>query len=228
MSPLDKLEHLYHRAVKFPDPSARFHALRIAYGATENAIDHQAAQHRLRVKASMNSADLHPDDVEMEMYVLDTTTKELFPRVFRGGFLVSLWALYESGTKDLAEYTRRELKLPFGLQDLRAGDFLGQTEKYFRSTLQLEPYPDKAVRRRIEMVRDFRNTIAHHDGNLLEMPKSLLQAPTNSFHKYSDLHREFAMPTAEYNSESLDLLAKISAVLANSIYTKLHPKSSDA
>ena len=45
------LERLYHRAVKYPDPSQRFQALRTAFEATEDAISHQAAQHKIRAKA---------------------------------------------------------------------------------------------------------------------------------------------------------------------------------
>ena len=222
------LEQLYHRAVKYPDPSQRFQALRTAFYATEDAISHQAAQHQIRAKASLSRSGMHPDDIEMGIYVLRKNTEELFPRVFRGGFLVSLWALFESGIKDLGEYTRLELKLPFGLQDLRAGDFLNQTEKYFGGTLQIIPFPDKAIRKKIEILKDFRNAVAHHDGNLAEIPKALLQSPANSLQKFSDLHHEFAMPVAEYNSESLDLLANVSANLANAIYAKLHHEKRDA
>ena len=223
-----KLERLYHRAVEYPDPSQRFQALRIAFAATEDAIAHQAAQHQVRAKADLRRRGMHPDDVEMELHVLHTTTKELFPRIFRGGFLVSLWALFESGIKDLGEYTRRQLKLPFGLQELRAGDFLDQSEKYFRGTLDIQAFPDKSIRKQIELLKGFRNAIAHHDGNLDEVPNALLQEPSGVLQKFSDLHHEFAMPTAEYNSKSLELLACTSSALANAIYAKLHPKDGDA
>ena len=164
----------------------------------------------------------------MEMFILRKSTEELFPRVFRGGFLVSLRTLFESEVKDLGEYTSLELKLPFGLQDLRAGDFLNQTEKYFLGTLQINPFPDKAIRKRIETLKEFRNAITHHDGNLAEIPKALLQASASSLQKFSDLHHEFAMPVAAYNLDSLDLLATVSANLASSIYAKLHPEKGDA
>ncbi len=228
MPPRTKLERFYHRAVEYPDPSQRFEALRTALSATEEAIAHQAAQLQVRAKADLKRRGMHPDDVELELHVLHTTTKELFPRVFRGGFLVSLWALFESGVKDLGEYTRRELKLPFGLQELRAGDFLNQSEKYFRGTLGVEPFPDKSNRKRIALLKEFRNAIAHHDGNIEEIPKALVQARPPALQRFSDLHHVFAMPTAEYNAQSLELLASTSAALANVVYSKLHPDDGDA
>lgn len=217
------LERLLHRATKFPNPAMRFGALRTALAATEDAISHQAAQLEVRTRVDIRRRRPHPDDLELDLHELRTITTQVFPQVFRGGFLVSLWSLFESTVKDLGEYTRKELKLPFGLQDLRAGDFLEQTERYFLATVKVESFPDKTARKQIERIKTFRNAISHHNGNLLEVPKALLEPAGKSVQRFTDLHHEFGVPTAEYNARSLDTLASVSEALAEAVYTALHP-----
>ena len=231
MPSLPTLDQLYHRAVEFPDPTARFNSLAIAFSATEDALAHQAAQHQLRGHRAIQHGEAHPEDVELTLYELRKTADEVFPRVFRGGFLVSLWSLFESGVKDLGEYTRSKLLLPFGLQELRAGDFLDQMEKYFRKTLEITVFDDKETRKQIELIKSFRNALAHHDGNLSEIPKALLNARTMDapcVQLFSDLHHEFGIPTAEYNASSLNVLSAVSSSLAKKVYAKLHPTNSEA
>lgn len=223
MSSKEKLERLFHRAVKFPDPTRRLASLREAFDATEAAISHQGEQYALRTKASLKKRGMHPDDIDLELYIMRTTTEELFPQVFRGGFLVSVWAVFESGVKDLAEYTRVQLGHPFGLQDLRASGFLEQAERFFKTTLNIAPFPAKQDRKQLELLKGFRNTIAHHNGSFDQLPKELRTAEPAPFQKFSDLHHTFAVPSAEYNRASIDVAENVCRELAESVYKRLHP-----
>lgn len=216
------LDRLLHRATKFPDPTQRLNSLHVAFEATEAAIAHQADQLRLRTKASLKRAGMHPDDIEYELYVMRTTTEELFPQVFRSGFLVSVWAVFESGIKDLAEYVKRGLKQPFGLQDLRSSDFLEQSDKFFNATLGVRVFPDKALRTEVQLFKDFRNTIVHHNGSLEHLPKNLA-SQRDLYQTFKDLHHTFAVPSAAYNKACITLSSRISNQLAEAIYERLHP-----
>lgn len=225
------LAELYRRAVKFPGPSLRISGLRAALDANEQQLKALKDQYELRLNAKLKreARTMHPDDVEDERYAVTRLVDDLFPKVFRGGFVVSLWSVFEACVKDLAEYTRRERNLPFGLQDLRAGDFLAQTEKFFKGTLGLNAFPDRAMRKSLEELRGFRNALAHHDGNTAEVPRSLLAKGSKSAKSfkvqlYRDLHHEYAVPSATYSREALSLISACLEQLAEHVYAKLHPE----
>lgn len=156
------------------------------------------------------------------MYILQFTTGELFPKVFRGGFLVSIWSIFQAGIKDIAEYTRQQLNIPFGIQELRGGDLLDQTERFFKATLRLSAFPDKRVRSRVELLKGFRNALAHHDGSVDEMPRQLKHEGASAFSTFSDLHHVYAVPTAAYLQESIDLTELVITELGRAVYDKLH------
>jgi len=137
--------------------------------------------------------------------------------------------VFEACVKDLAEYTRRERNSPFGLQDLRAGDFLEQTHKFFKGALGLNVFPDKSVRKSLDELKGFRNALAHHDGDTAQVPRSLLprgtkNVPSLRVRVYADRHHEYAVPKEVYLRESLSLVATYLEQLAEQVYAKLHPE----
>ena len=170
------LAELYRRAVTFPGPSLRIAGLQRALEATEEQLRIVKAQYEVRLTAKLKreARSMHPDDIEDEQHVVSRLVDDLLPKISRGGFVVSLWSVFEACVKDLAEYTKNERNLPFGLQDLRAGDFLEQTDKFFDRVLGLAALPDKSIRKSLEELKGFRNALAHHGGNTKEIPKSLL------------------------------------------------------
>ena len=88
-----------------------------------------------------------------------------------GGFIISLWSVFEACIKDLAEYVRRQKEIPFSLQDLRAGDFLEQTDKFFSRLLAVKAFPEKSVCIKLEELKGFRNALVHHDGATEDCPR---------------------------------------------------------
>lgn len=230
MSNRKTLEELIHRATIFPGPSLRLAGLETTLGAVEDQLIHLRAQLEVRLKAKLKreACSMHPDDIEFEKYEFSQTVDELFPKVFRGGFVIALWSVFEACIKDMAEYTRRERGIPFGLQDLRAGDFLGQTEKFFFGAVGLHAFPDKQVRKEIEELRGFRNALVHHDGSTDQLPKSLRAKNPDQYRSLglqvcSDLHHEYAVPTAEYANRNLLIVRDYLESLAKQLYANLHP-----
>lgn len=226
------LEQFLHRAVKFPGPSTRLVGLETALNAVEEQLTHVRVQLDTRLKAKLKryGRSMHPDDVEMEKYEFAKTVDEILPKVFRGGFVVSMWSVFEACVKDMAEYICRERGIPFGLQDLRAGDFLGQMEKFFEGALGLKAFPDRSIRKRLEELRGFRNALAHHDGSTSELPKSLRGRNDKHYEAlgltvYSDLHHQYAIPGAEYTRRSLTMIHDYLETLAKCVYGKLHPEN---
>lgn len=210
-----------------PSSLGRFEALRAAFEASENAISHQADQFAVREQASRRRQGTDSQIDLPDLAVLHMEAQETFAKVFRGGLLLSIWAVFESCVKDVGEYVRRKRDLPFGLQDLRAGDFLNQSEKFFRSTLDVAFIPDKDDRKRLELLKGLRNVLVHHDGSASEAPAELLRA-TELVTRVTDYHHDYLTPSAQYNRESLEVLARITESLANRVYSVLEPQRRDA
>ena len=208
------------------DPSGRFDALRAALDASEHAISHQAAQFAVREQAARRRVGTSGQSDLPDLAVLHLEARDTFAKVFRGGFLISTWAVFESCVKDVSEYVRRKHELPFGLQDLRAGDFVNQSEKFFRSTLDLSFVPDKGDRKRLELFKSFRNLLVHHDGSVSEASTELLSANEVAT-RVTDYFHDYLTPTAQYNQQSLELVARLSQSLAASVYSIFNSPNRD-
>ena len=95
---------------------------------------------------------------------LDERQNFVIPRFFRGPFVVSLWASYESAVKEVAEYYQTKRGASLGWRDIRASNVLMQLDKYFHSVLGV-PVDDHAERfALLEDLRAIRNAIAHANG----------------------------------------------------------------
>lgn len=199
------------------DPRGRFNALRIAFEASEYAISHQADQLAIREQAARIRQGANQNDLD-DLGVFHMEARDTFAKVFRGGFLISAWAVFESCVKDVSEYVRRKRKLPFGLQDLRAGDFTSQCEKFFQLTLDLPFVPEKGVRKQLELLKNFRNLLVHHDGSVIMASAELLSAGEIAM-RIVDYHHDYLTPTARYNKHSVELVAGVAQSLADRVYT---------
>ncbi|WHZ13025.1 MAG: hypothetical protein OJF60_003466 [Burkholderiaceae bacterium] len=198
--------------------------------AIEDQLDHLKGQRAVRLYAHLKKEAhaMTPEDVEYEVYQLKNTVDELFPKVFRGGFIISLWSVFEACIKDLAEYVRRQKDIPFSLQDLRAGDFLEQTDKFFFRILALKAFPEKFVRTKLEELKSFRNALVHHDGATEELPMTLRSKTEMEYRRkgllvYSDLHHQYAVPTAEYAEEAFNVVRTFLEKFAETVYIAIHP-----
>jgi hypothetical protein len=224
------LAELYRKSVEYPGPSLRMAGLDAARAAIEDQLDHLKGQRAVRLYARLKKEAhaMAPDDVEYEVDQLKNTVEELFPKVFRGGFIISLWSVFEACIKDLAEYVRREQDIPFGLQDLRAGDFLEQTEIFFFRLLAVRAFPEKSVRTKLEELKGFRNALVHHDGAIEELPKALRSKTEVEYRSkgllvYSDLHHQYAVPTAGYAEDAFNAVCTFLEQFADTVYAAIHP-----
>lgn len=227
---LISLEELYRQSLTFPGPSLRMTGLQQVREAIEEQLEHLKGQHTIRLDARLEreARVMADEDIKYEQHQLKNTVDELFPKVLRGGFIVSLWSVFEACVKDLAEYTRREKKLPFGLQELRAENFLNQMDLFFSRTLNLTVFPDKDLRTRLNEIMNFRHALAHHDGSVDKLPNTLYcksesEYKNKGLYVYKDLHHSYAVPSAEYAKESLDSVKKFLEHFSDQVYVALHP-----
>jgi hypothetical protein len=217
---------LFRRSVTFPDPSSRIAGLAIVRSEIEAVINHLEGRRRERLRARLKRQVhwMEEYDTKYSIPQLKATIDELF----LGTFIISLWSVFEVCIKDLAEYVRQEKGLPFGMQDLRAGDFLEQTQKFFAQVLSLKPFHDRSVRAKLEELKGFRNALVHHNGSTEQLPKSLRSKTESEYRSkgllvYRDLHHEYAMPTGRYADGALKTVRTFLEQFAENVYVAIHP-----
>jgi len=102
----DALDDLVRHAVTFPGSSIPMAGLCTALATVETQLKHARDQITLRLRARHERAadTLHPDDRELDLYELEVTVKQILPRVFRRGFVLTLWSTFEVVSMRMAKH----------------------------------------------------------------------------------------------------------------------------
>lgn len=224
------LAEIHRRSIDYPGPSSRMASLDVARKAMENQLSFikDQGESQLRAKLKKFSHEMAEDDITYEKYKIKSEVEELFPKLFRGGFLISLWSVFEACIKDIAEYVRQQKDFPFNLQDIRSGDFLDQTYKFFFKLLAVDPFPDTHVKKKLRELKEFRNVFAHHNGSTEQLPDALRSETEEGYRRkgiliHSDLHHQYAAPTKEYVEDALNTIKDFLESFSESIYCAIHP-----
>lgn len=93
------------------------------------------------------------------------STTVIIPRLIRHSFLVSLYAVYESSVKEIAEFIRVRQSQPIKLDDLK-GKFPGNAWKYYKHVLNIKLARDDVRWQRVRDLARLRNAIVHANGRL--------------------------------------------------------------
>lgn len=203
-----------------PNPGHRFEALRPALHAIEESISHQSDQRALRAQAEFRRLGIPADEASNELAVIHHETEQLLSRMLRSGFLVSMWSLFESSIKDLGQYVQAKRSLEFEFKIRRGKNLLTAADEFFRAALNTDPFLTQDDRRRLDLLRRFRNSFAHADGSFDDVPNELVQSGfVHGFCLIGDSH-EFAVPSAEYVRSSLELLQRVSQSLADNVFER--------
>lgn len=132
----------------------------------EEQITFLRDQDKRKTLAELKQGGWEHDEAEWQLasQELDERNEYVIPRFLRSPFIVSLWACYESGVKELAGYFQKKTASPLAMRDIRADNELRQFSKYFDCVLKLAL--DDSIDRLsfIDDVRLVRNAIAHANG----------------------------------------------------------------
>ena len=90
---------------------------------------------------------------------------ELYPRLFRCPFLISLYAVYESAVTEIAGLIQKKRGQSLSLNDIR-GDFLDRAKKYYKHILNFVLCIDKTHWEQIVILAQLRHMLAHTHGRL--------------------------------------------------------------
>lgn len=125
-------------------------------------------QERLRLRARLMSPESEMDDAERQFAneEVNILVEEILPRFFRGPYLIALWALFESGIIEVADFIAMTKPLSLKLRDIRGRGPKDQWNKYFT---HIASYPlgfTDCTWERLEELRQVRNVLAHANGRL--------------------------------------------------------------
>jgi hypothetical protein len=225
------LEELYRRTITFPGPDIPLSGLLTALDTVEEELAHahDQATIRLRARFKRETDYLHPDDRELDVYELEVTTNQILPRVFRGGFLLTLWSVFETVAKRMAEYACNTRGLPTVQPQFRQPHFLKSLQKVFTETLGIVAFPDAAEYDELDTLRQIRNALIHHNGNINALPGSMRNLSPEGyaglgFSIYTDLHETFFVPDAVFLARSLTLVRGYLTSLSERVYVSVHPQ----
>jgi hypothetical protein len=120
-----------------------------------------------KLKAYIKSEKLTPDDPEWHFahQEYDHRFDFLLPRIFRGPFIVALYAVYETSVIEIARLIQKTKGHTIALNDLR-GTFLKRSKKYYYNILQFELYKSEESWGRINMLAELRHALAHANGRI--------------------------------------------------------------
>lgn len=128
-------------------------------------------QYRLRAERELDKKrnNLEPEEVTLQMTMIDEAVETHIPRFFRNGALVQIWGLFESFVFDIAHYVGRREKASLALRDVRANNFRQQVEKYFEGVLRIELPWSSEERSKLGQLQDLRNFVAHRNGRVMDL-----------------------------------------------------------
>jgi len=156
-----------------------------------------------------------PDEGELryqeEAWVDEFLDREL-PRLMRYPILVSLWAVYESATLNIAKELQKKRGQSLGLNDIRGG-VLEKTKKYFDHVLTFPLTSDNNELKWVHMLAVIRNAIAHGNGRREAVKpdtwrsiESWNQSGIDTDLQYLAFSREFIARMVEVITKSLSSL----------------------
>ncbi|MFC1509493.1 hypothetical protein ACFL60_07405 [Candidatus Omnitrophota bacterium] len=150
------------------DVSMELFALEDYLELLEKQIEHFRKSEGLILEASIKKQNLTPDDPEWHDARQNYYERIDFflPRFFRGPFLVSLYAVYESAVTEIARLIQKKQGQALSIDDIKGNNFLDRAKKYYEHILRFELYKENTSWQHINMLSDIRNAIAHTNGRL--------------------------------------------------------------
>ncbi len=163
---IEEFETHIHIDFRLLDVSLELSALEDHLELIENQIQSLRTSEKIALDSLVRSQNSSPDDFEWDEAYRDYYHKveSLLPRLFRGPFFVSLYAVYEAVVTEVARLIQRTLEQPLSLNDIRDSDFLDRAKKYYRHVLRFELCGDNTTWQQIIVLSELRNAMAHTNG----------------------------------------------------------------
>lgn len=148
------------------DLSIELHALEDHLQIIENHVKELARleEERVSVLARENNWDFDDPEFDFARQECNHRIQFLFPRIFRGPFLVTLYAVFEAGVTEISRLIQSRQKRKLSINDLK-GDFLDRATKYFKHIIEFD-LPMDSKWQHIRRLSEIRNALAHTNGRI--------------------------------------------------------------
>jgi len=158
------------------DVSMELYALEDHLELLEKHIEHTAESERLIRDDAIRKYNSTPNDPEWHEahQNYDHKIDFLLPRFFRGPFLVSLYAVYESAVTEIARLIQKKQGQAISISDIK-GEFLNRAKKYYKHILRFEFCDDNTAWQYLTMLSILRNAFAHTNGRIEMLKDSAKQ-----------------------------------------------------
>jgi hypothetical protein len=149
------------------DVSLEIYALEDHYKLVEKQIMHLSHMAEEALDEYRKKENLTPEDPEWHFaeQEFDYKVEFLLPRFFWGTFIVSLYAVFETGVTEIARLMQKSMKQGIAINDIR-GDFLERAKKYYKNVLRFDLYCNNKDWVHIKRLTDIRHAIAHANGRI--------------------------------------------------------------
>jgi hypothetical protein len=133
----------------------------------EKQIKERQSDYRSDLQKIIKEQGLTPDDSDWQIvHEFEYMAEFWLPRVFRGPFLISLYAVYESAVIEVAKLFQRQKEIKTSIKDQNGKNFLDKAKKYYNKINGFILNSDQEAWDRITMLSDLRNAIAHANGRI--------------------------------------------------------------
>ncbi len=155
------------------EPRIDLQALGLYLDTVEEQLDFLRDQWRVQLNADLRAAT---EDESGWLQQESQIREAHVTRSLRGGFIISLWASYESGVSEVANLLEDAKRLARKFPKVSGKKVSGETwvdkaKTYFASVLEFPLHPDPDDWDRLQVLYAVRNTYAHGNGRLRLMGK---------------------------------------------------------
>lgn len=154
------------------DPRVDLEALRLYLNTVEQQIAFLHDLWNVRLNADLNNST-NRDDSDWLRFKYDMREAQV-TKSLRGGFIISLWASYESSVSEVANLVRKEKGLSTEkFPDARGDTWVDRAKAHFDSVLEFPLHPDLDDWNSLHVLYAVRNAYAHANGRFRLMKKSV-------------------------------------------------------
>jgi hypothetical protein len=153
------------------EASCEVYAVQDYYESLEGQIDRVQRMLKLKLDTQLKTQNLTPDDPEWHEAIqeYDHWVDFLLPRFFRGPFLVSLYALYESIVAEIATTIQTLNPALECFKSFKKKVRLNSLEvfrQYYSKVLEIDICPNKTTWNQLLVLMKFRHAVAHANGRI--------------------------------------------------------------
>jgi hypothetical protein len=157
-------------------PGFEISALKSSIGTLERQLEEIKTRRTRDVERFVAGLDHSSEEdyaeAQFAYQELEWEVEHTYPRVYRGALLLLVWAAYESGVQEVAEFIQKRLSVSLGLSDIRGRTALERATKYFPEVLKFQLFASTDSLSRLREIELVRNAFAHANGNLRRTSES--------------------------------------------------------